>query len=197
MVKGTLEKKPLSDKELNALWRKSASVEWASPSNIVDAARIAMGGIDLDPASSGVANEMVQATRYFSLEKPDEAFASKWFGRIWLNPPYGKPSSGVSNAGIWADRLWREFSEGNAQEACLYVKAAIGYKWWDRALSRADSACILWDLPSHENLVDGRKGYSPMGRSVMYYGDHTSEFKEAFSALGWFAHRHDRRGSIS
>ena len=47
-----------------------------------------MGGIDLDPASCAEANKIVQAKQFYS--QRDDGLKQPWFGRIWLNPPYGR-----------------------------------------------------------------------------------------------------------
>ena len=44
----------------------SGNTEYYSPIDIVDAARYVMGGIDLDPASSALANARIGATHYFT-----------------------------------------------------------------------------------------------------------------------------------
>ena len=43
----------------------SGENEWYTPSRFIESARIVMGTIDLDPASSALANENVKASTYF------------------------------------------------------------------------------------------------------------------------------------
>ena len=47
-----------------------------------------MGGIDLDPASSDIAQQTVKTTRYYTIV--DDGLSHDWSGRVWLNPPYAK-----------------------------------------------------------------------------------------------------------
>ena len=62
--------------------------EWYTPPAIVEAARVAMGGIDLDPASCEEANKVVRAAAYWTAA--DGPLERDWTGRVWLNPPYGQ-----------------------------------------------------------------------------------------------------------
>ena len=60
----------------------SGDVEWYTPPEILDVARAVLGGFDLDPFSCAVANERVQAARFFT--KEDDALKQEWFGRVWM-----------------------------------------------------------------------------------------------------------------
>jgi hypothetical protein len=65
----------------------SESAEHYSPPGFVDAGRKVMGGIDLDPATSGAANETVRAKAIFTAAS--NGYSRPWWGRVWLNPPGG------------------------------------------------------------------------------------------------------------
>jgi hypothetical protein len=56
----------------------SGEDEWYTPAKYIDMARDAMGTIDLDAASSALAQETVRATHYFSLD--NDALTQPWQG---------------------------------------------------------------------------------------------------------------------
>jgi ParB family chromosome partitioning protein len=74
--------------------------EWYTPDDFLDAARDVMGGIDLDPASSEIAQQRVQAETFYTaansgLDKPGQ-------GRLWLVARYTEA--------VWFPPLFRSRS---------------------------------------------------------------------------------------
>lgn len=58
-------------------------VRWLTPKPIVEA----LGSFDLDPC--GAPGHSLADTTYL-LEDGRDGLVDPWFGRVWLNPPYGK-----------------------------------------------------------------------------------------------------------
>lgn len=56
---------------------------WLTPKPIVEA----LGEFDLDPC--GAPGHELASTTYL-LENGDDGLRDPWFGRVWLNPPYGR-----------------------------------------------------------------------------------------------------------
>ncbi len=67
---------------------------------ILNAARQALGRIDVDPASHAVANWEVKATQFFSIN--DDGLTKDWNGTVWLNPPFSQWQN-------WVPKIIREF----------------------------------------------------------------------------------------
>lgn len=64
---------------------KHKSVEWYTPKWVFDALAI---DFDLDPASPHDMESMVPAKTKYTVF--DDGLSKEWFGRVWLNPPYGR-----------------------------------------------------------------------------------------------------------
>jgi len=58
---------------------------WNTPKYIIDS----LGDFDLDPCSSEY-RKWDSAKTHFTIK--DDGLKQKWFGRVWLNPPYSKAS---------------------------------------------------------------------------------------------------------
>lgn len=102
----------------------SESAEHFTPSDIVEAARIVMGGIDLDPATTAFANkERVKAKRFYT--RVDNGFTKPWKGSVFLNPPGGRCDDngkrvkvgGQSSAKAWWRKLVHEYDSGRVTQA--------------------------------------------------------------------------------
>jgi hypothetical protein len=163
----------------------SANNEWYTPAPYIEAARDVLGGIDLDPASNPIANQTVQAARYFT--KDSDGLSQEWRGRLWLNPPYGFANGNESHQAVWSRRLVDEYRAGNVTAAILLVNAVPGNRWFAR----------LWDFPicfpDHRIRFydeNGELGQPTHSNALVYMGPHVARFAQAFSAFGVVAVRY-------
>lgn len=153
----------------------SGEVEYYTPQNIIEAARATLGGIDLDPASSAIANERVRAESFFT--KEDDGLSKMWWGRVWMNHPFGR----IENP-QWIGKIEHEFSEGNIDAACCITFACTSEAWFRPLLHYPQ--CFLSPRTNYY-LPDGtlKRGVSK-GSVVTYFGPHTSLFARFFAPLG-------------
>ncbi len=68
----------------------SLSNEWYSPPDIVESARAVLGIIDLDPATSDLANKTIRAERIITEDSLSSNWADERPVSIYLNAPGGK-----------------------------------------------------------------------------------------------------------
>jgi hypothetical protein len=88
----------------------SGNNEWYTPASIVDAARLVMGSIDTDPATSELANRTVGASQIFTAA--DDGRAQQWSGKVWMNPPYSK-----GLIGDFAEAVTSKYGRGEIEQA--------------------------------------------------------------------------------
>lgn len=120
---------------------------------------------DLDVASSFNEQITTPAARRFTIE--DNALEQDWFGRVWMNPPFSKPSP-------WAEK-WANHGNGVA-----LLPLSGNSRWWRN----------LWQSQAKVVMIEPNTGFiNPQGKEqkIMYgislwaLGD---ENIEAISAFG-------------
>jgi hypothetical protein len=157
---------------------QSKSYEWYTPAKYVNAARDLMGGIDLDPASSALANTVVQATHYY--DEATDGFDKPWSGRVWLNPPYCRTAH-VSNQERWTCRLIAQYEAGITTQAVLLVNASTDTAWfqhlWAYPICFTDHRINFWS-------VQQQQGGPTHGSALVYLGPHTERFTHLFRRFG-------------
>jgi len=151
----------------------SGNNEWYTPKDFIDAARESMGNIDLDPASSDIANQTVQADKYFT--KDDDGLAQEWNGKVWMNPPYAQPLMGQ-----FADKMKEQVEAGNVQSFCVLVNNATETKWFKTMASVADYICFTSGRVKFLDPEGNKSGAPLQGQAILIKGNNY----KPFSTLG-------------
>lgn len=102
---------------MNPALLSSASVEWYTPWDFFNEVSEEHGPFDLDPCCT---EENRKAKKFFT--KETDGLAHPWFGRVWMNPPYGRV------IGAWMRKAWEESQRG-CKVVCL-VPARTDTSWW-------------------------------------------------------------------
>lgn len=154
----------------------SESLEWYTPGEYIESARSVLGTIDLDPASSDIANRTVKAKRFFGTD--DDGLSQAWEGTVWLNPPY----TGVLGP-LFVEKLLGEYTDKRVTAAVVLVSAhATDTNWfqplWDFTLCFTDHR-LKFLKPS------GAAGTGTTHGSVFaYLGKAPKRFADEFSQYG-------------
>lgn len=156
------------------------SEEWYTPEGYINLAREVMGGIDLDPATSALAQERIKATVFYTVE--DDGLTQPWLGRVWLNPPYTKTGE-ASNAELWSSKLIQEYQAETVTEAILLVSNKAGYRWFEAVWDQA-AACFARDLICFIRPDGFPAGKAKVGSVFFYFGPNLARFAEVFGRVG-------------
>jgi ParB family chromosome partitioning protein len=159
----------------------SDSNEWYTPVEYIRAVRAVLGTIDLDPASCALANTVVQAITYYSLE--DDGLNKPWSGHVYINPPYGRVGTDrqKGQTELWIQRLIQEFNDGTVTEAILLVNAYLYKQWfaplWQYPICFPSGRISFWN-------AQGKSGRSPHSSAFVYFGNDTQKFVDVFCVFG-------------
>ena len=149
--------------------------EWYTPEDIIEAARETLGTIELDPASSAKANEVVNADQYFT--KEEDGLAQTWKGKVFMNPPFT-----VGVQGPFVEKL---VNSAGVTEAVTLTHNNTETKWAQLLLGAANVVCF----PSRRIRFRDETGSTPpgspvQGQMVCGIGVDRDKFKAAFEKQG-------------
>ena len=154
---------------------------WYTPANYIAAARAAMGGIGLDPASSEKAQDVVKAEVYYT--EADDGLTQDWRAEsLFINPPFAS-----KKINPFADKLADAYQRGRIKRAVWLARNATETRWFQQLA--AMSAAIFF--PQHRitywrNDDDGGvvHGGGMTGDVVIYLGDDAPRFRAVFAEIG-------------
>jgi hypothetical protein len=127
---------------------------WLTPPDVVRA----LGEFDLDPCG---APGHILARNTYLLENGDDGLMDTWFGRVWMNPPYGRTMR------QWVERLI-EHGSGTA-----LIPVAAGTKLWQEVVFPNASAIHFYRHRIKFLRRDGKDDemVSPQASAIVAFGD--------------------------
>jgi phage N-6-adenine-methyltransferase len=100
--------------------------EWYTPPERFAEWNAKYGPFDLDPCATP---ENAKCPHYFTREQ--DGLAQRWFGRVWLNPPFGRLD-------LWLQKAWESVASGDAALVVALVPSRTGTRWWHRWAYRGE-----------------------------------------------------------
>jgi len=154
----------------------SGENEWYTPIAIIESAKKVMGSIDLDPASSEYANKyIVEAKEFYDIES--DGLNQKWFGNVWLNPPYAQPL--ISQ---FSDKVITELP--NISQACILTNNATETEWYQQMMIKCDVVCFIKGRIKFIDMNGEASGAPLQGQTIMYFGSNKLQFYNEFKKWG-------------
>lgn len=176
---------------------------WCTPESVLEPIREFFGGqIDLDPCSNEHATVHAQ-TEY---RLPTDGLAAPWFGKVFVNPPFGRDTERGTNLDHWVRRCVRARREEGAEVIALIPAAFTTKRWHDYIFPSATAVFIprgrieFVEPPPYQGNFsteaeyeaaldeftspDRPKSSPPMGCALIYWGDRLPRFIESFGRLG-------------
>jgi phage N-6-adenine-methyltransferase len=165
-----------NDQSGHHLARNTGNNEWYTPAEDIARARKVLGKIELDPASSDIAQETVKAERYYTKEQ--DGLAQEWGGNVWMNPPYAK-----GDIEPFVAKLVAEYLAGNVKAAIMLTNNSADTEWFHKAAAHATAICLTRGRIKFEDPNSDRA--APLqGQAFFYFGPHVKKFASMYATAG-------------
>lgn len=92
--------------------------EWSTPIDYFATIEERFGPFDLDACAR---LKTSKAPKFFSIET--DGLKQSWFGKVWVNPPYSRPSE-------WCAKAAAEMAVGNCELIVMLLPAAVDTNWF-------------------------------------------------------------------
>ena len=169
---------PTTSGVLNHRAQGTGQNEWYTPEEYIQAVRDVLGTIDLDPASSEIANKVVAAAQFFTAE--DDGLTKDWTaGTLWMNPPYAQPLIAQ-----FVEKVVLSFAEGRVLEAIVLTHNYTDTAWFHRAEESCNAGCFTRGRIGFLS-PDGEKAAPTQGQAFFYFGGNVDRFANRFQSIGF------------
>lgn len=174
--------------------------------DLVNAANAVMGGIDLDVASSAIANEYVGAQEYYTPSQ-DGLNAQPWFGKVYLFPPSGcyfwdqknqrwkmtRASSMTltSSHAVWFRRLYREWIAGEVEQGIYFTNCPDMIRYEQKIFDFP--VCILRTAPI---LMRNIKGEVKPHKTCTSFVVYLPPINDSTAAIERFVEIYSEKGRV-
>ncbi len=151
--------------------------EWYTPPDVLEDVRLVLGTIELDPASSEAAQQVVKAEHFFT--KEDDALTQDWFGKVFLNPPYSQP-----DIDYFASKMAAEVKAERVAEAIMLTHNYTDTRWFHAAETEAKLICFTRGRIAFVSK-SGALAAPTQGQAFFYYGENADRFRDVFIKRGF------------
>ncbi|SNZ21675.1 DNA N-6-adenine-methyltransferase [Cohaesibacter gelatinilyticus] len=145
------------------------SDDWYTPKYIFDALNIQF---DLDVASPAEGPRYVPAVDFYT--KQDNGLAQRWYGTVWMNPPFGHQST---------KRKWltKFFEHG---DGIALMPDRTSAPWWQEFAPKSEAILFVSPKVKFER-PDGSLGEQPgSGTVLMALGQEATDALHSAACLG-------------
>ena len=153
--------------------------EWYTPFEYIACAHSVMGRIDLDPASSELANKTVRASKIYTAK--DDGLSKVWGGKVWMNPPYS-----AELVRQFVAKFAKHVNNKDISEGMVLVNNATETQWFNELVSVSNA--VLFPAGRVKFLdPSGKPGAPLQGQALTYSGKNIEKFISEFGGFGWIA----------
>ena len=153
---------------------KNVNIEWYTPLDIIQTVRRVIGRINLDPASSEVAQQNVKADKYFS--KECNGLNQFWQGNVFCNPPYGANTKHFMDKCVSSSYVNHAIFLVNRTGAAWYLDRLAGDYW--SVICRVRKRIAFLD---QNGVVQTSPRYY---NDILYHGPYIELFCNEFKKYG-------------
>jgi len=143
----------------------STSMNWQTPTEILEALYEAFGAIDLDPCSPSANRDTAPVKARVHYTAADDGLSLPWHGTAFINPPYGR------GLAAWVAKAKAEVLCGNARTVVALIPARTDTRYW------------------HEHVAGSATVFFLRGRLRFGTADAAAPFPSALAIWGAAAHQ--------
>lgn len=158
-----------------------ANDEYMTPVKYIPSIRNVLGADFTDLFSSGVAQQRINAKRYFT--RLEDAFNFQWLGKCYANPPYSR-----GNLPIYSARIIKFFDKGRVVESISLLPNSTNETWFQNLAKHEQALTCLTDhrikFTTFENQRFCENSSPDFGNAFIYLGYNPDNFIREFSKWG-------------
>jgi len=148
--------------------------EYWTPELYINAVYNVLETIDLDPASCKEANKVIKAKNIYT--KEDNGLEQKWYGKVFMNPPYGKEGP------KFIKKFIESFDNKDIEEGVILINSGGTDSSWFQLLFN-EILCFT----NHRikfNSPEGKTDSPISGSCFIYFGEDKERFAKEFKQFG-------------
>jgi len=149
--------------------------DWDAPEEYIEKVKTVFGKYDIDPATSDMTQETVQAATNYTIITHE--LDKNWNGNVFVTPPYS-----TTEYSVFINKFIEENNSGHITQGIILTSNSTHSDWFHKLMKIAQIACFTKE---RVNLSNKRKKANiTHGQVFFYIGNNENEFIEEFTDVG-------------